>query len=70
MENTTKHKFVIIKIVHNKKVIKLLVQRRKFPYRTYLEWRETNPQPKIIHRSPEWIKDFVDRLNRGESKIL
>lgn len=69
-EHTLKHKYVIIKVVHNKKVVKLLVERRKYPYNKIFEWREQDPQPKIIHKNPQWIKDFVERLNKGEIKFL
>lgn len=64
------YKYIIVKVVHNKKVIKLLVQCKKYPYNSVFEWRETNPQPRIIHKNPQWILDFVERLNRGEIKLL
>lgn len=64
------YKYVIIKVTHNKKVVKLLIQRRKYPYNTYMEWKEQDPQPLITHRNPTWIKEFLERLNNREIKFL
>lgn len=70
MPELKRYKYIIVKVVHNKKVVKLLVQQKKYPYRTYFEWREVNPQPRILHRNPQWLMDFVDKLNKKEIKFL
>lgn len=69
-EHLTAYKFIIIKRVHNKKVIKLIVSRKKYPYRMYFEYLVPDPQPPILHKHPEWLKEFVDKLNRKEIKFL
>jgi alpha-glucuronidase len=70
MENTTKHKFRIIKRVHSRKVVKLLVQQVKYPHRVFLEVREESPVAIGYHKTPEWLKEFVDKLNREEIKFV
>ena len=69
-EHLTVHRFIIDKVIHNGKVTRLQVRQKKWPYKVRLEYILKEPQPKILHNNPEWLKELVDHLNKKEVKFI
>ena len=69
MENKTKHKFVIDKWKRNGKITKLTVRKRTVAFTPIFTIKIDPPVSSILFKVPEWVKDFVHRMNIGEIKI-
>lgn len=68
-ENTTKHKFVIDKWKRNGKVVSLRIRRKKDPTSYIFYVKISPPVPSILFKTPEFVKEFVDGLNKGTIKL-
>lgn len=68
-ENTTKHIFVIDKWKRHGKVVSLRIRRKRNPSSYIFFVKVDPPVPIILYRTPEYIKEFVDGLNKGIIKL-
>lgn len=69
MEHTTIHSFVVDKWKRHGRVYKLTIRRKNKINNPVFSIKVDPPIPFINFRTPEWVKDFVDRMNKGEVKL-
>jgi len=68
-EHKIKHKFVIDKWKRNGKISHLTIRRRARIHDPIFTIKLNPPIPSILFTTPDWIKDFVHKMNIGEIKI-
>ena len=69
MEHKINHKFVIDKWKRNGKISHLTIRKKSKIHDPIFRVEINPPVPSILFKTPEWVKDFVEKMNTGEVKI-
>jgi len=69
VENTLKHKFVIDKWKRNGKITHLTIRRKARLHDPIFTVKINPPIPIIQFITPIWVREFVEKMNKGEIKI-
>lgn len=68
-EHQVKHKFIIDKWKRNGKIHLLTVRKKAKINEPIFSVKINPPISAILFKAPEWLKDFVHKMNIGEIKI-
>lgn len=68
-EHTIKHNFVIDKWKRNGRICKLTIRRKAQIHKPIFSITINPPVPAGLFNTPEWVKDFVHKMNTGEIRI-